>query len=213
MYSLYCLTFPNNKRYIGITSNFQRRMSQHKYESKKRNFKLQFAIRKYGWKSVKKEILVFNLSKEHAQNLEANLISDLKLLDVGYNTTPGGEHISPNNRQLMQKRMSNPEYRKKCVDALKSNEKQRIEKLGSPETRALNSAAQKKRYLEGKSKLPDNSKSIMCIETGVTFKSAKDAADNMGLSGRLIRRVANGERSHHKGYTFKFIEVTNDIKT
>lgn len=214
MYTLYCLTFPNNKKYIGITLKFNRRMSQHKYVADKgKKFKLHNAIKKYGWENVKKEIIIFNLSKIDSMTLEKQLIADMNLIKNGYNTTPGGEIISENNRLRMIERMSNIEYRKKCVNSLKSNEIKRIEKLRSYEIRTLNSNSQKQRYLAGKCSLPDNSKPILCIENNKIYKSSADAAKDMKLNARNIRRVANGERAHHKGYTFKFInEVTNVLR-
>lgn len=211
MYSLYKLTFPNGKLYIGITSNFNRRMSQHKHDATKKDLKLYRAINKYGWNNIKKEVVIFGLTRFEAMDMEKLLIAEQDLVRAGYNTTPGGELISEHCHTEMIKRMSNPEYREKCVRALKSKEKERIAKLGSPETRALNSAAQKRRYLDGKCKLPNTSKPIICVETGIVYSSAAEAARAMNLNGRLIRRVASGERNHHNGFTFKFINEEYNV--
>ena len=54
--------------------------------------KLFHAINKYGWNGFDHRILVDNLTKEEAEEIEQNLISDLMLQDdrYGYNIASGG---------------------------------------------------------------------------------------------------------------------------
>lgn len=212
MYSVYKMTFPNDKLYVGITSDFNQRIYQHKYESTKRKFKLQRAINKYGWDNIKKEVVCFNLSKEQAQDLEVYLIASMDLTNKGYNTTPGGEFISDNNALLGKIRMQNPEYKEKILKALWSNEKQRLESLRSSSQRKKRSEIAKKRSDEGKNKLPVIKKPIMCVETGEKFESMDAAAKHFKGQRQHLTAHMSGKkyRKKFKGHTFKFIEVTND---
>jgi group I intron endonuclease len=80
-YTIYKLTSPNGKIYIGQTNNFNQRMIEHK-NCKKKN-KLYNCVRKYGWDSFKKEIITVVDSKENANLLEESLI--LKYKSTGHN--------------------------------------------------------------------------------------------------------------------------------
>lgn len=90
-YKVYMHTFPNNKKYIGITKqNIKKRWSNGCHYKNQMVFK---AIEKYGWKNIKHEILFDNLSKEEACNLEQKLIKKYKSnqKEYGYNHSIGGE--------------------------------------------------------------------------------------------------------------------------
>jgi group I intron endonuclease len=209
MYLVYCLTFSNNKKYIGITSNFNRRMSQHKHAAN-RNFKskLYYAVNKYGWENIHKEIISSNLTKLEAMELEKKFILEFDSVNSGYNLTPGGEMVTEHCRQEMIKRMSDPEYRKKCVAALHSNEAQRIAKLKSSENRLLNSLNGKKQLAEGKCKLPLIGKIVRCIETSQIFKSISEAAKYFNGRREHLRDHLKGVkyRKKFKGLHFELVE-------
>ena len=91
-WTVYCLTSPNGKMYVGITS--------HKPEDRwrngsgyKKNRLIKKSIDKYGWDSFQKEIVASGLTKEEAGHFEQLLIKELNLMDkrFGYNQTSGGE--------------------------------------------------------------------------------------------------------------------------
>ena len=96
---VYMYTFPNGKRYIGITSNERKRKSEHKHDHmnincKKYNYLFYRALRKYGWDNVKYEVLYrcddYNLIKQ----LEIFYIKKYKTFQkdgYGYNCTLGGD--------------------------------------------------------------------------------------------------------------------------
>ena len=50
-----------------------------------------------------------------------------------------------------------------------------------------------------------NSKPILCITNNTYYENAVEAAKILGLNANSIRRVCRGERMHHKGYAFIFI--------
>ncbi len=85
---IYKITSPNGKVYIGRTSDFNRRMAEHKYNALTRKFpnSLYKAIRKYGWDSMSKTVL-FEIESDKAQKLEEELI-------VAYNSVRGGYNDS-----------------------------------------------------------------------------------------------------------------------
>ena len=102
MRGVYCLTFPNGKRYVGYTtadsSNFAHRWTCHLKDANKGSKNaVHNAIRKYGWKNVKKEVILISEDEERCKSLEKQLIAFWKLncnrfKDAkGYNLTDGGD--------------------------------------------------------------------------------------------------------------------------
>ena len=90
-YCVYEHVFPNGKRYIGISSNAEKRWRNGKgYETQP---KIARAINKYGWENVTHNIIIDGISKEQAETLERYLIAELKTIDHGYNTSTGGDCI------------------------------------------------------------------------------------------------------------------------
>lgn len=88
-YCVYCHTFPNGKRYIGITNNIENRWRNgdgYKHQKKVWN-----AIVKYGWDNIRHEILIDGIPKEKAQELEKKLIAEFDSIKSGYNVSVGGE--------------------------------------------------------------------------------------------------------------------------
>lgn len=91
-YCVYIHTFPNGKRYIGITA--QNPLKRWNGGSGYRNQKLVFsAIIKYGWENIKHEIICDSLNKEAAESKEIELIAYYHTTDpqYGYNILPGGD--------------------------------------------------------------------------------------------------------------------------
>ena len=92
-YCLYIHTFPNGKRYIGITSQ----KPEGRWGEDGKNYETQSlmkrAIEKYGWSNVKHEVLFTELTKEEAINKEIELIEKYNTTDrkYGYNVGTGGE--------------------------------------------------------------------------------------------------------------------------
>ena len=97
--NVYCLYFPNGKRYVGTESTHGKRIRQHsKMQSlNKPNQKdrqvVHYAIKKYGWENVKWRYLATNCSNQDGWGLEVFFIStmDLQNPECGYNKSSGGE--------------------------------------------------------------------------------------------------------------------------
>lgn len=92
MYYIYCHTFPNKKKYVGIT-----RTSPEKRWGKGRNYStcplMARAIQKYGWENIEHKVIDTAESKEEAEVKEQHYIK-LFMSDqpeFGYNVLPGGD--------------------------------------------------------------------------------------------------------------------------
>ena len=87
---MYKHTSPNNKVYIGVSTNCYKRWNNG-YGYRK-NKHLYSAIRKYGWDNFKHEILFTDLLKEDAERKEIELIKEYNSTDrnFGYNRAFGG---------------------------------------------------------------------------------------------------------------------------
>ena len=83
-YCVYELTFPDGKKYYGMTVNTQMRWSN---GMGYRNQVVGKAIEEFGWENVNKRIIAENLTKQNAELIERTLIkgtgSDIP--GIGYN--------------------------------------------------------------------------------------------------------------------------------
>lgn len=50
------------------------------------------------------------------------------------------------------------------------------------------------------------SKKVMCLENGITYKSRREAAKDLGLNSAKISLVCNGKRNTTGGYHFVDVE-------
>lgn len=168
-YSVYRLTAPNGKCYIGMTKqSVERRWNcGNAYQH---NDHLQNAIAKYGWDNFRKEVLFTSASKIEAEKFERLLIANHDSTNrlYGYNILPGGDvsdgHSEETKRKISEsmKKLQTDEVRERKSKTWKgrthsdeARRKLREANLGnqhakgctrSPEVRAKMSAAQKLRY-------------------------------------------------------------------
>ena len=91
-YCVYCHTFPNGKRYIGITKTDPNKRWQNGagYSTQP---KMARAIAKYGWENVTHEVLATGLDHEKANEMEQYYIAKYDTFNNGYNATIGGDAI------------------------------------------------------------------------------------------------------------------------
>lgn len=95
-YYVYVHTTPNNKKYIGISKLKPIvRWGKHGSGYNRQKY-FHNAILKYGWDTIKHEILYENLSEKDAKLMEIYLIKFYKTNDsrFGYNCTNGGDGTS-----------------------------------------------------------------------------------------------------------------------
>ena len=92
MYSVYKHTCPNNKVYIGITCLDVNERWRHDGKGYKKQYFYR-AIQKYGWANIKHEIILENLTREQAEQIERDLIAQYESNkpERGYNIDNGGK--------------------------------------------------------------------------------------------------------------------------
>lgn len=89
-YKIYIHTFPNNKKYIGMTC--QKGNNRFKGGCHYTGQFVERAIKKYGWKNVESKIIFNHLTKEEAEQKEIEMIALHKSNNrkYGYNVSNGG---------------------------------------------------------------------------------------------------------------------------
>lgn len=109
-WTVYVLTSPSGKRYVGITQKTPEERWRHG-TGYKPNHPVRRAINKYGWGNFQHEIVASGLTKEEAGHFEQFLIKKLNTMDrrYGYNQTSGGEtavsgaELSPEAHERLRK--------------------------------------------------------------------------------------------------------------
>ena len=185
-YTVYCHTNKTNgKKYIGITSqNVFDRWQNGKHYSRHARFYAD--ILKYGWNNFNHEVLYTGLTRESAEQIEKELISELGLKDPdkGYNKMSGGRSISSPSEQTraklsaLNKGENNPFYNRKH----------------SNDTRLIMSERKLK-------------KAVICVETQVSYKSTRDAERQTKVDHSDIIKVCKGVKTTAGGYHWKYKEV------
>jgi group I intron endonuclease len=88
MQYIYLLTFPNKKYYVGRTNNYESRMIKHQSRARlKSRHELYWAINKYGWDNITKEIIDTVDTLEEAVAKEYERIVEYNSVRNGYNMT------------------------------------------------------------------------------------------------------------------------------
>lgn len=104
-YKVYIHTFPNNKRYVGITSSSTlHRWGEHGqgYSNQKLMWR---AIQKYGWNNIQHTVIADNLNKKQACALEIQLIAlfQSNKSRYGYNVSEGGNVPAPRSEETQRR--------------------------------------------------------------------------------------------------------------
>lgn len=219
-YVVYLLTFPNEKKYCGYSSNLKRRWrSKNEYKNQKLVYS---AIEKYGWDNLKKEVLYIFDNMEEALKQEKDTIQKLDLLnpEKGYNIVEGGgnpphglqyvskegyKKMQENGQRLAKEVWGNPE---KAAYA-----KQRMKEETHKKRMLLSKDELKEKY--GKhniGRIPPNAKPILQIDINTQeiikrYNSSMEAIRALGLEKQAsanIRAVANGKRKTAYGYQWRW---------
>lgn len=163
-YTVYKHTFPNNKVYIGITQQEPEKRWKNGLGYDAHQTLMKRAIKKYGWKNIKHEILFQNLSKDKACKKEIELINlyDSTNKQKGYNISQGGEGtigVKPTEESKQKNRIAHLgkkaslETRKKISESnkgkhnIKRTEEQK-KKISEATKKAMQNPAVRKRLSE-----------------------------------------------------------------
>lgn len=213
-YYIYLFTFPNGKKYCGYTSQCPERRwgsTGHNYDKCPLVSK---AIKKYGWNSVKKEIIFKTQNQEEAFNKEKEIITNLKLQNpkFGYNIDKGGrphgtgDHLTEAGRKSLSEkskaRWADPDFRKRMIE----------ERKGRKPTQQCIEASRIATSKRRKGVTPINAKPVeqLDIQTNsviTEYISATHAAiavmgEKQGCSN--ILNVCKGKRKTAYGYKWRF---------
>lgn len=229
-YTVYMHTFPNGKRYIGIThQNINRRWRDGKGYEGQIVYK---AILKYGWDNIEHKVLFTDLTQAEAEEKEKELIKEYKTdrHANGYNVEKGGGVMSDETKEKLIK--SKKEYYKhnKHWNSGRhwSNEvKEKIAKAHTGLKDSEETLKKKSKRFSGKNnpmygtKIPKEhkeklqkacieaiSKKCKCIETGVIYSSMAEAGRETGITPRTISYVCN-KQGYYKtagGYHWEYVE-------
>lgn len=186
----------NGKRYIGISSNLERR-----WRGNGCNYKgsplFYNAIKKHGWDTFSHRILMSGLSEEQANDLEIFYINKFKTNNkkFGYNIAPGGYNHP-----------FNP-YKYHTAEA-----KAKISKANKGKKRTEEWKRQHSERMKGLLVGSKNGKStpVRCINTGEVFGSQRQAAKAMGVVQAKISRCCNGQANHTHGLRWEYVDKSEE---
>lgn len=176
----------DGKKYVGITHH---QNPEKRWINGKGYFRNQYfsrAINKYGWDNFEHIIIAHGLSRSEACSIERMMIQSLQIQDkrFGYNITDGGEHFN---------------HSEKSKILMSQNRKGKGLHEFSEEHRRNMSLH------HGGGTEP---KKVICIETGVIYKSINDASRSIGKNKKLISNVCRGVPHFNTagGYHWRFVE-------
>lgn len=200
-YKVYMHTFPNGKRYVGITCRSLKQRFKNGF-GYRHNSHMTNAIKKYGWSSVVHDLIADGLTKEDAEKMEIELIAkyDLTNREKGYNIERGGKaanRITEETRLKLRQKCSGKNNARYGVEVSKeTREKMRKAKLGKkqPEEQKL-----KRRISEGKeiAQYDLNGNFIR------TFYSTRQVKRELGIHNASA--CARGECKTSGGYVWKYV--------
>ena len=178
----------NGKIYIGQSKDLSHRKSTHLYDLKNNRHHNEAMQADY---NKNPDAFVFEIlckcGADDLDDLEKYYIQKFKSTDAkyGYNLDGGG----------LKNFTCSESTRKKRSNIQKGNKNMRGIKLSEEWKRHISEANQKKK--------------VICIETGIVYKSSTEAAKLTGLHRTKIVSVCTGNRKTTGGYHFKYYEQEN----
>lgn len=206
LYCVYRHLFPNGKSYIGITSQPPRRRWGNGTGYKNQP-KIAAAIDKYGWNSVRHEVLAYCFTLEEANRLEQVYIREFDSVSNGYNITAGGDGLTGTFRSEETKaKISRANTGKPYTHGTKVLLRYVREHGAWNKGKHLSGEHLRKISEERKSRC---SKKIFACdpishEVVMEFASCVLAASVMGVSKEAISRCAKGKRKTSAGYEWRY---------
>lgn len=189
----------NQKKYVGVTSNFKRRMQGHETSARcGKGTAIQAAMRKYGISNFSATPVVFVDSRQEGLEEERRVIFDLSSDKFGYNLTSGGDGLRDLSEASMTKLKASlskalrgkPKSKEHVESMRKSNlgrvatkeareamSKAAIGRKASPETRLAMSISRK-----GRRWSKEHSEKMSAAMKGRTFTN--ETIKNMTLAAR-----------------------------
>ena len=208
-YKVYIHIFPNNKVYIGITSQKPKRRWNNGQGYKNNQYMTNEKM-KYGWDNVIHKILYTNLKKEEAEEIEIKLIKEYKADNkrYGYNIEYGGFHNGKTS-EITRKRISEAnkgkhnspktEFKKGHITIITEEIKQKISEKNKGKHASVRTEFKKGHK-------PLNVRKVLCIESDIVYDTIKKASEDTNVMACHISQVCNGKRKSAGKLHWKFIE-------
>ena len=198
----------NKKNYIGITSNINRRIRQHRHEAKINKNPLYQSIRKYGFDNFNIIIVDCKETWKDICVIEINTIKQLKAKNrqYGYNLSSGGEGAYGAVRsektkaklraitkkqmtlkarkhlsKIAKKQMSNPANRELSRQGA-------LKQMSDPEMKKRCLSGLKKYYKNNPNAYKKNAKGKPCTYNNIKYKSIAEAARKNNMAESTMRR-------------------------
>ena len=224
-YTVYKLTSPTGKIYIGCTGGSPRKRWNSGY-GYQHNIFLNEDIKKYGWKAFTKEIVCEKLTKEGAEKIEKQLVDLLDTRNplIGYNVFTGGnrqgakasaEGLARHSKGMKAAYRKDPSLRKRLSITMinkfagdstySASISASCKKTRStPEYREALSNRVKAYYARTGEKPARKAIPVICIETGEVYSSMTKAEQATGIDHRSISYVCNGIKYTAGGLHWRF---------
>lgn len=223
-YSVYCFTNKlNNKKYVGLTCNVQRRYNQHK-NTTSRAVVFCLAIKKYGFENFEFLILKENLSLKDAKLFERQFIKDLNsIVPYGYNRTEGGDssvkHTAETIKKIVEKtkvwRMNNShpmqgkKHSEESKKLMKESASKRTDRVfgESHWNFGMKHKESTKQKMSSKQSLGNNgnAKKVIDLNTNIIYSCVNEAKVIYGISHSFVSMLCSGKRKSDK-YKFKYLK-------
>jgi group I intron endonuclease len=210
----------NGKRYIGFTTDLQKRLASHKYRAEKEshNYILINAINKHGWDNFECSVLEEHPDAEYAKRvLEPKYIKEMNTFfenKKGYNMTHGGEGTlgykkTPEECEVMSKRLKgrtlSPERIEQIRQQVTGTGNPNYGKTHSEETRNKISEGIRKAHKEGRGKRRwTEEQRKQASENKKGWKPTKEMKRKM--SEAQIGKPGHAHTEEHKAYMSKIMK-------
>ena len=218
-YCIYCYTNQiNGKKYIGQSKDIQRRCHPSNYKG---CIKFYNAINKYGWHNFIQTILESNLTLEEANIKEEKYILELDTINNGYNLKSGGFN-NIYSKESKEKMSAQCKTKQKiiCIETQQiydsAKEIERIfgyansNIIACCKGKLLSAYGYTWEYYENfqnniSTKTKDKRiRSVYCVELDKTFKSASEAARELGIQRSNISKCCAGQIKTSGGYHWRY---------
>ena len=205
-YSIYKHTTPNGKVYIGMTGRSPQRRWRSGYGNKG---PFAEAIKHFGWKSIKHEVLFDGLTKTEAENKEREVIALYKSNEekYGYNLDSGG-YAGKRHCERTIKKMSDTAKRQGRADHLHTKEVVARRAL-SQRGHIVSESTRRKIGDSHRGKKSVSAKAVFQIDMyGNIVKKwdcTMDVEREMGYKSSAISRCCLGKRPTAYGFVWRYV--------
>lgn len=231
MYTIYEHISPSGKRYIGQTCQALNRRWRNG-NGYVRNTYFFRAIKKYGWNNFQHHAICECATLEEANNVEAWLIATYKTDDpkYGYNISGGADgsrKVSASTRRLMSRihkgkfaGEANPNYGRKHTHEERALISEKLKeyfathkspRLGCTATEEARKRMSISRRNSEKARASiqrlnqSKAKRVLCVETGIVYQSAHEAARQTGFGQGNISSACRGNFAQAYGFHWEYV--------